>query len=219
MSRRIVIAGAGGFGRGVYDWLLDTLYVRGTEQATEVVFIDDRTPAVQPQVDVVSTIAAYQPQPQDEVICAVAKPAFRRQIVERLQEKGARFYSFIDHRAVVGSRVSIGEGSVICPGAVLDADVTIGAQVHVNSNCFVGHDSVLNRYTTLSPAVNVMGEVTVGVGSFLGGSAVVLPRTSVGEWSTLGAGAVLVRGSAPGTVMAGNPARQLGQEDVPGTAR
>ncbi|MGJ9407187.1 NeuD/PglB/VioB family sugar acetyltransferase [Nesterenkonia aurantiaca] len=207
MKSRIVIAGAGGFGRGVYDWLQDTLYARGTAHATDVVFIDDSTPVVRPQAQVVSTIADYQPLPQDEVICAIAKPEFRREIIESLQRKEARFHVFVDHRAMIGSRVLIGEGSVICPGTVLDADATIGAHVHVNSNCFVGHDSVLSDYTTLSPAVNVMGEVTVGVGSFLGGSAVVLPRTSVGEWSILGAGAVLVHGSAPRTVMVGNPAR------------
>lgn len=209
MKRRIVIAGAGGFGRGVYDWLQDTLNARQPTQTTEVVFIDDETPLVQPQASVISSIDAYEPRSQDEVLCAVAKPELRRQIVELLRRRDAVFHSFVDYRAVIGSRVRIGEGSIVCPGTVLDADVTVGAHVHVNSNSFIGHDSLLGDYSTLSPAVNVMGQVTVGLGGFLGGSSVVLPRTNVGAWSTLGAGAVLVKGSDPYTTMVGNPARRV----------
>lgn len=209
MKSRIVIAGAGGFGRGVYDWLQDNLHARHTSQMSEVVFIDDGAPLIQPQTPVISTIMAYEPRPHDHVLCAVAKPELRRQIVERLRRRGAVFYSFVDYRAVIGSRVRIGEGSIICPGTVLDADVNVGAHVHVNSNSFVGHDSVLDDYATLSPAVNVMGEVSVGVGGFLGGSSVVLPRTNVGAWSILGAGAVLVKSSDPETVMVGNPAKTV----------
>lgn len=211
MKSRIIIAGAGGFGRGVYDWLVESLHARGVRETVEVAFIDDDSPLVQPQARVVSTIEDYRPATQDEVICAVASPKVRQQIVENLQQKGAVFHSFVDHRAVIGSRVQIGEGAVVCPGAVIDADAELGSHVHVNANCFVGHDTKLNSYVTLSPAVNVMGQVSVGTGSFLGGSTVVLPRTSVGEWSILGAGAVLVQSNPPRTVMVGNPARAIQQ--------
>lgn len=209
MGKRIVIAGAGGFGRGLLSWIRSSPVYLERQHISEVVFIDDREPAVRPRLPVISTIREYLPEPNDVALCAIGIPAIRRLVVQELEKVGARFHTFVDDRAVVGEGVTIGEGSIVCPGSVISADVTIGNHVHINFNCSLGHDSTLADFTTLSPGVNIMGQVPVGSLVFVGGSAVVLPRLSVGSEAVLGAGAVVTVSVPPGATMVGNPARPI----------
>lgn len=207
LGKRIVIAGAGGFGRGVYGWIAGSPSYREEHEIDDVVFVDDEPQRSGRLSLVVSTIRDFRPDPHDEVICAIGSPRTRQTIVEVLQRTGVRFHTYIDQRAVLGSGVRVGTGSIICPGTVIGADVVIGNHVHVNFNCSLGHDTMLGDFTTLSPAVNIMGEVPVGRLTFVGGSAVVLPRIAVGDGAVIGAGAVVVRDVEPYSVHVGNPSR------------
>jgi len=211
MSRRIVIAGAGGFGRGVLSWIRSSPRHLEHYEISEIVFIDDGRPAVTPQAPVISTIRGYMPGPNDAVVCAVGVPDVRRAVVQSLTGAGAQFHTFVDDRAIIGDGVTIGEGSVICPGVVMSANVSVGAHVHINFNCSVGHDTELGELTTLSPSVNIMGQVVVGEGAFFGGSAVILPRIAVGNRSVVGAGAVIVSRIEPFSIYAGSPGRLIGR--------
>lgn len=209
MSKRIVIAGAGGFGRGVHSWLIQSPKHRESAGIREIVFIDDDTPKVRPQAQVISTVRDYAPMCSDEVLVAVADPRIRKSIVEMLEARGVEFHTFVDDRAVVAEGLQLGLGTIICPGTVLDAHVSVGSHVHINFNSTVGHDTVLGTHTTLSPMVNIMGEVKVGSGVFVGGSAVVLPRIDIGDRVTIGAGATVVRSVIRDSTVVGNPAIRL----------
>lgn len=209
MSKRIVLAGAGGFGRGVYSWLESSKNHLARERISEIVFIDDRGGLSKGELPWLSTISEYTPMPYDEVICCLGSPPLRKKVSLDLAGRGARFHTFIDDRATIGARVSVGDGVVICPGVVVSADVTISSHVHINFNCSVGHDVKIGYNSTLSPAVNVMGEVTIEDSVFLGGSATVLPRLKVGSHATIGAGAVVTAQVPRHDTVVGNPARRL----------
>lgn len=207
MSCRVVIAGAGGFGRGVFGWLSSSARHREEYEISEIVYIDDAAPSIDPHASVISTIDAYVPQPGDRVLCAMGDPETRMRVVEKLWAASARFHTFVDDRAALGEGVSVAEGSVICPGVVISADAQIAEHVHVNFNCSIGHDTVIGGFSTLSPTVNIMGEVQVGEGSFFGGSATVLPRLEIGAGAIVGAGAVVTKNVSEQQAVVGVPAR------------
>lgn len=215
MGSRLVIAGAGGFGRGVFTWVIQSKRFRAEHQIADVVFIDDAKPANDIEGQVVSPICSYAPKDKDLVVCALGSPTVRRNIVDQLSRRGAKFCTFVDDRAVVASSVTIGKGTIICPGTVISAQAVIGDHVHANFNCSIGHDSSLGDFTTLSPAVNIMGEVSVGTAVFFGGNSVVLPRLNVAPNTTLGAGAVCVKSiSEAGITWVGNPAQPIDYRSV-----
>lgn len=209
MPKRIVIAGAGGFGRAVHSWLVQSPRHRKTEYIRDIVFIDDSTPQVKTQAPVISTIRDYVPVHGDEVLVSVGVPNIRRDIVESLTGRGVQFHTFVDDRAVIAPDVRLGLGTIICPGVVIDPQVRIYPHVHINKNCSVGHDTVLGAYTTVSPLTNIMGQVSVGTEVFVGGSAVLLPSIGVGDRAIVGAGATVVRSVQSEWTVVGNPARQL----------
>lgn len=207
MAKRIVIAGAGGFGRGVHSWITTSPGHLKEHNIKDVVFIDDGLSS--PDTPVFSSIEAYEPLENDEVLCAIGNPKIRRDLTDSLTGRGSRFHTFVDDRAVLGSGVTVGEGTIICPGVVVSADASIGEHVHINFNCSIGHDVRLGAFATLSPSVNIMGEVNVGDAAFIGGSAAILPRIELGTKSTIGAGAVVIRSVGADAIMVGNPAKPI----------
>ncbi|WP_159149300.1 acetyltransferase [Dietzia lutea] len=206
---RVVIAGAGGFGRGVHSWLISSPRHLAQGGVTDIVFIDDAPPREHLYAEHVGRISDFQPSPDDRILCAIGAPAVRRTVVQLLARRAAKFHTFVADTAVLAHGVYAGEGAIVCPGTVVSADAYIGPHVHINFNCSVGHDTTIGEFSTLSPSVNIMGEVNVGDSVFLGGSCSVLPRIEVGRLSTIAAGATVVESVLSSTTVAGTPARAL----------
>lgn len=205
MSARIVIAGAGGFGREIHGWLDASPHFLELNSISEIVFIDDSNPEVPVDAPIVSTIVDFAPRASDLVICAIGDPSARRTVVDLLEGRGAIFVTFVDDRAVLGANVTLGSGTLICPGVVVTSNVNFGRHVHVNINCSIGHDVNVRDYVTLSPSCNLMGGVSVSEHAFIGTAVTILPKKSVGERALVGAGSVVVKDIPPDVTSFGNP--------------
>lgn len=150
--------------------------------------------------------------PRTALVIAVGSPAARMRIAERVAALGHTNYATLIHpTARVGTRVDIGDGTMICAGVVVTTDVRIGRHVILNVGCTVSHDSVLEDYATLAPGVRIAGNVRIGVGADLGTNSTVIPGRTVGAWSILGAGAVVVHDVPPNTTAVGVPARVVSE--------
>ena len=58
--------------------------------------------------------------------------------------------------------------------------------------------------------------IVVGAGAFVGARAFILPGITLGAGCIVGAMALVTRDVAPGAIVAGNPARELGRRPIPG---
>lgn len=174
---------------------------------TDVVFIADYEPDVVAPAPIVSSITEYSPGANDLAICAVGSPVGRRAVAELLASKGARFATFVHDNAVVGERVTLAEGVIICPGAILSVDIKVARHVHINLNCSIGHDVRIAEFCTISPASNLMGDVHLGQDVFLGTAATLAPHVTIGDGTTIGAGSVVVKNVESRVTAFGNPCR------------
>jgi len=124
----------------------------------------------------------------------------------------------------IGDDVSIGTLSVV------EHHVRIGHHVRIHTQAFVPEFSVLEDGCWLGPNVvltNAKYPLSPGVkdqlagpviqrGAKIGANATILPGVVVGEDALVGAGSVVVRDVPAGAVVAGNPARVIGQiADLP----
>lgn len=216
-QKKLVIMGAGGFGREVHAWLLDAIKNGSCKPTRDTVweiagFIDDvsNAPDVFPGLPpILSKIDDYIPLPNTYIVCAVANPGAKKLLTDKLLSKGAEFFTLIHSNVVIGTNVVIGKGAVICPFTVLSTDLVVGDFVTINSGCTVGHDTSIGDYCTLSGHCDITGGVKLQEGAFLGSHAVIVPNVVVGEHAVVGAGSVVIRKVAASTTVFGVPAKRI----------
>ncbi len=104
--------------------------------------------------------------------------------------------------------VSIGVGTVICAGAIVQPFAGIGSHVIINTRASVDHDCTVGDFVHVAAAC-LSGGASVGEGALIALGSTVLPGVNVGAWATVGAGAVATKNVPPNTTVAGIPARRV----------
>src|ERR1017187_10402876 len=92
--------------------------------------------------------------------------------------------------------VTLGPGTVVFAGAIVQVNAEIGSHVILNTRASVDHDCVVGDYVHIAVA-HLAGGSSANEGAFLALGSVVLPGLHVGSWATVGAGAVVTRDVAP----------------------
>ena len=135
--------------------------------------------------------------------------ARRAELVARAGLSAQRFTSLVHPSAGVSAFAALGHGCCIGFGASIGGRASIGDHVWIGPACVVGHDSVLETCALMAPRSTISGHVRLGANCYVGSGAVVRQNVDVGRGALVGMGAVVVRDVAPGTTVAGNPAREL----------
>lgn len=213
MMQPIVIVGAGGHGREVLQLIRD-INAASPEPAWDCLgFLVDaaylaQAPAVVGGLPVLGDLSWLAARPGVQVVVAIGAPAARRLMVGRIRAQGGNAFPGLIHpRAWIGANVALGEGTLVCAGAMLTSDIKVGAHVHLNVASTLAHDDVLEDFVTLGPGVHVAGNVVLREGAELGIGCSVIPRCTVGAWSVLGAGAVVTQSIEADCTAVGSPAR------------
>jgi sugar O-acyltransferase (sialic acid O-acetyltransferase NeuD family) len=207
--KKLLIVGAGGFGREMHAWARQ--HPDHGRVWTFGAFLDDN-PAALAGFGVfapVRPLTGHRPAPDEVFLCGLGLPAQKEKLVAPLLAAGATFLTFIHPRALVGERVRLGVGVVLCPGAIVSADVELGDFAMVNLQSTVGHDARIGAWSTLSAHCDVTGRVQVADRVFMGSRVSVIPGRKVGDRAVLGAGAVVIADVPAGVTVVGNPARIL----------
>ena len=130
-------------------------------------------------------------------------------LAELLKDYGFQLIKAIHPSAIIGSDVTVGEGSLVAAGAVINASTKIGKCGIINTCARVDHDCVISDGVHIGPGCRVAGDVTVGKYAWLGIGATVIDKRSIGQGSVVGAGAVVIGDVPDAVVVTGVPARTL----------
>lgn len=133
----------------------------------------------------------------------------RRALFDESRAKGFQFVQLRHPAAMIAATASVGEGSQIMAGAIIQDGVRIGDNVIVNTGAIVDHDCTISGHAHLAPGACLSGSVTVGTGAHVGTGATIIQDISIGEWATVGAGSVVLGDVDPYTTVVGNPARKI----------
>jgi sugar O-acyltransferase (sialic acid O-acetyltransferase NeuD family) len=216
--KKIVIIGAGGFGREVLD------VIDACNQADEI--YEPLGFIVDPQYGTPGTLINNKPilggfdwleKHVDDVYvtCGVGPSHLRYQLIQRAIAVNCRFINLIHPSTIITRWVTMGQGVIITAGCILTNQIKIGSHVHLNLDCTIGHDVVLQDFVTLAPGVHVSGNVTLGLGCYVGTGANIIEKLQVGDWSIIGAGSAIVKSIPPNTTVVGIPGKII-KERQPG---
>jgi len=177
----VVIAGAGGFGMEIFDYLEQQALRVGAPVAG---FIDDTPGAPLPagiHTAHLGKIDDFQPADGQVVVVAVGSVSGRRAVLERLWRRGVRTPPFVADHALVSSAAQLGNGTVVCPFSIVNRNARLGDGVAVNVHCSVGHGALVGDHSILSPYAALNGNATVGRDCFLGTRATIYPNIGIGN--------------------------------------
>lgn len=205
---RIVIIGGGGHAQVVADILLQMQ--RSGSDVHPIGYLDDDhdlsgvAPLGLPVLGKISDLARIE---HNAVIIGIGNNSIRYKLYCNLQAQGEVFAMACHPDAVISANVSIGLGSVICAGVVVNTGSRIGVNAILNTGCTVDHHNMIGDYAHIAPGVHLGGDVAIGDGSMIGIGVIVLPQRTIGSWTTVGAGSVVTKSLSNSVVAVGTPAR------------
>jgi sugar O-acyltransferase (sialic acid O-acetyltransferase NeuD family) len=204
MSDAVAIFGTGGFAREVACLLHDL--GRGDRivafHEPDDVFIGRNLLGVP-----VLPQSAFEPN-RCRAVVGIGNPAIREKVVRELPAETI-FDTLVHPTAVMSQWVDLGEGSVICAGAVLTCQISIGRHCQLNLNTTVGHDCSFGDFCTVAPGTNISGNVEFGSRVDVGTQAAFRQHIRVCDDVVIGMGAAVVKDIVePGTYV-GVPAKKV----------
>lgn len=204
---RIIIVGAGGFGREVLLWVRAAWPECADRVAGFLSADGQRMDGHDADTPILGSPDDYRPAPGDGLLLAVGLPAVRRRIAESLLSRGSTFLTLIHPTAIVASTATIGAGSILCPFSIASDSSMIGRFVLMNYHASLGHDARADDFAVLSPYATLGGAAHIGDDVFLGLHASVGPRKTVGARSKVSANSCALVDAPPDSLIFGVPGR------------
>lgn len=208
--KNLVIVGAGGMGRTLYDIARECVGF-GT-QFQIAGFIDDNTDALLDYTNyppILGRISDYEPCSNDIFASSIGGSS-RRTCIETLLSRGAEFINLIHQTARIGSNVKIGKGNIIGAFTTLGADCKIGDYNLIQSYTVIGHDAEIGNFNRIDTHVTCVGGIKINDETTIHTSAVINHKVHVERGAKVGACSFVIRKVKEGTTVLGVPAKRIG---------
>ncbi|WP_299479850.1 acetyltransferase [uncultured Roseibium sp.] len=124
----------------------------------------------------------------------------RERLFNKLIELGYEFETYVHPTAFVASDATVGKGSVVLPGAVIEPRSKVGSNTMVWSNVTLAHHSTVGANCWVAAGTVVSGKAVIERNSFLGVGSIIVNEVTVGEFNIIGAGALVSRDTKPHSV-------------------
>ena len=125
-------------------------------------FIDDN-----PDINEVLGLPVFHTaEDADEVIVSIGFNAIRKSIVKKLDCKFAS--AAIHPLAFISDSATVGKGSAVMAGVIVNAEARIGKHCIINTGSTVDHECRIGDYAHIAPGVHLCGNVHVGEGTLIG---------------------------------------------------
>lgn len=210
--KKIAIVGGGGHAKVIMDIILKNKEIG--ENIEILGFFDDdpykKRVCGLPVLGSISDAKKEIKKHEDmEMILGIGDNKTRKKVFNKLDNTGINYFTAIHPSAIIGNRVSIGEGTVMVAGSIVNIDTHIGKHCIINTSASVGHDIVIGDFVHISPGVRLTGGVKIHDGVHIGAGAVTVPGITIGENSIIGAGAVVTKDIPSNCTAVGVPANPI----------
>lgn len=131
----------------------------------------------------------------------IKSPSIRIRLFEQLMSLGFKLPVIYSPISYVSKNTSIGDGTIVMHGAVINAASQIGSNCIINNKALIEHDSEIGDHCHISTAAVVNGEVEIGKGTFIGSGAIIHNGIKIGANCVISAGAIIRKSVPDGSVV------------------
>lgn len=141
MRDKLLIVGAGGFGRVVLEHAVLEYDCAFVDDGPEIGTVVNGTPVIGRTSELQKFISEYK-----LLIVAIGNNKLREELYKKAETIGFEFPNIIDPSAYISPFSTIGKGCVILNNAVVQNNAKIGDGCILNSGVEAHHDSVIDDY-------------------------------------------------------------------------
>lgn len=206
MHQRVIIVGAGSHARVIASLLasMSDIEVAGVADRTDCNFGE--------MIGKYSIIATFDHLSEwlekgiTGAALALGNNNDRADMFFKMKAMGFHILTLIHPAALIERDVQMGEGVVVCAGAILCTQVKVGDNVLINTGAIIDHECVIASHAHIGPGSRLAGRVNIGEKTFVGIGATVKEKIVIGARSVIGAGSVVVRPIPDDVIAYGVPA-------------
>ena len=143
---KLVILGAGGYGRTVGD------VAEQSGKYEEILFLDDMSQLA------VGKCTDYVNYKDCEIYPAFGNNKMRLEWIERLENEGFSIPTIIHETAYISPKAEIKSGTVVLPKAVVNTEVVVEKGCIINCGVIIDHGCVIEAGVHLCPGAIVKAE-------------------------------------------------------------
>ena len=119
-------------------------------------------------------------RPSSGAFIAIGDNKIRKKEAEAI---GGPFAVLIHPSALISESATIGEGSIIMAGVVIQPNAHIGKHVIVNTGATLDHHVIVHDFAHIAPGAHLCGAVHIGEGTLVGVGVGIAPNTTIPAWS------------------------------------
>jgi sugar O-acyltransferase (sialic acid O-acetyltransferase NeuD family) len=142
-------------------------------------------------------------------IIAIGDNWTRARVAAKIQSLAPdfKFISAVHPSAQIARGVTLGRGTVLMAGAVVNSESKIGDFCILNTKASLDHDCIMDDFSSLAPGVTVGGVVRIGAFSAISLGANIIHAKTIGAHTVIGAGALVLENIPDHCVAYGVPAK------------
>jgi len=205
--KMVLVIGAGGHAKVVVDLLFESNLGNSVAGAIDKFQTTIGNPLGKTRIIADDSMLTTFIPDDYQFIVAIGDNLQRSTLFNEYKRLGFTAISSIHPKSVISDLTSVGEGTAIMAGAVINCDSKIGDNVIINTNATVDHDVTIASHAHIAPGSHLAGNISVGEGALIGTGATILPGTKIGAWAVVGAGSTVTRDVLPHCTVWGVPAK------------
>ena len=185
----LILIGAGGHAHAC----IDVLEQQGKYQLAGLVGMPEELHAQHLGYSVIATDSDLPELAQEYqyaliTVGQIRSPDHRIRLYQQAAELGLQLPVIIAPSAHVSRHATVGEGTIVMHGAIVNAGTRVGINCIINTRALVEHDAKVENHCHISTGAILNGDVCIGAGSYVGSGSVIKEGVLLGKGCMVGMG-------------------------------
>lgn len=142
MGKSLLILGAGGHGRVVAETAMEMKNENGENKYEKIDYLDDQSEIAIGKLSDLETIGCHY----DEVFCGIGNNQMRESLMGKAEDMGYTIPVLIHPRAYVSPTATIGSGTIVEAGALVNVNTVIGKESIISIGAIIDHDVTIGEF-------------------------------------------------------------------------